>query len=96
MLGLDLLDSQTPIQPVICFDDTRALAMSRQLEQAGYWVAAIRPPTVPEGRARLRITLSAVHSPGDVGGLIEALARARDATQRLDVIEPSPVRIAMR
>ena len=51
---------------------------------------------LPEGRARLRITLSAVHSPGDVGGLIEALARARDATQRLDVIEPSPVRIAMR
>ena len=96
VLGLDLLDSQTPIQPVICHEDTRALAMSRQLEQAGYWVAAIRPPTVPEGRARLRITLSAVHSPGDVGGLIEALARARDATQRLDLIEPSPVRIAMR
>jgi 8-amino-7-oxononanoate synthase len=59
--GLVLLPSETPIQPVMCGSDTRALSMSATLEQRGYWVAAIRPPTVPEGRARLRVTLSALH-----------------------------------
>jgi 8-amino-7-oxononanoate synthase len=77
-LGLDLLDSQTPIQPVMCGDDDRALSMAQSLEQAGYWVAAIRPPTVPEGRARLRVTLSALHGAGDVDGLVDAIAYARD------------------
>lgn len=77
-VGLDLLDSQTPIQPVLCGDDGRVLAMAQSLEQAGYWVAAIRPPTVPEGRARLRVTLSALHGISDVDGLVEAIAKARD------------------
>ncbi len=77
-LGLELLDSQTPIQPVMCGDDERALTMAQSLEQAGYWVAAIRPPTVPEGRARLRVTLSALHGAGDVDGLVDAIAYARD------------------
>ena len=54
--GLVLLDSDTPIQPVICGTDTRALSMAATLERAGYWVAAIRPPTVPEGGARRRCT----------------------------------------
>lgn len=76
--GLPLLDSDTPIQPVMCGSEASALAMSAALEQAGYWVAAIRPPTVPDGRARLRITLSALHGPGDVDGLVDALAHARD------------------
>jgi 8-amino-7-oxononanoate synthase len=60
---------------VLCGDDARALAMAQALEQAGYWVAAIRPPTVPEGKARLRVTLSALHGIGDVDGLVEVLAR---------------------
>jgi 8-amino-7-oxononanoate synthase len=72
------MDSQTPIQPVLCGDDARALAMSQWLEQSGYWVAAIRPPTVPEGRARLRVTLSALHGVADVDGLVDAIAKARD------------------
>ncbi|WP_407353313.1 8-amino-7-oxononanoate synthase [Luteimonas sp. R10] len=76
--GLDLLPSETAIQPLPCGDDARALAMSRQLEAEGFWVAAIRPPTVPDGRARLRVTLSAVHEEAQVDALVEALARARD------------------
>src|SRR5690606_18423770 len=76
--GFELMDSDTAIQPLPCGDDARALALSRALEEAGYWVAAIRPPTVPEGRARLRITLSAAHSEADVDGLVQALERARE------------------
>ena len=75
------MESATPIQPVLCGDDARALAMAQALEQAGYWVAAIRPPTVPEGKARLRVTLSALHGIGDVDGLVEVLAKARDRAE---------------
>ena len=76
--GLDLMASETPIQPLLCGDDHRAMAMSRALEQAGWLVGAIRPPTVPEGKARLRVTLSALHTPEQVRGLVEAIASARD------------------
>lgn len=88
--GLELLDSHTPIQPVLCGDDARALAMAQALEQAGYWVAPIRPPTVPEGRARLRVTLSALHGVGDVDGLVEALAQARDRSDPAHAQPPRP------
>ncbi|WP_206861867.1 8-amino-7-oxononanoate synthase [Lysobacter changpingensis] len=84
--GLELMDSQTPIQPVICGDEANALALASGLEQSGYWVAAIRPPTVPEGRARLRVTLSALHGVADVDGLVEAMAKARDRI-RLGLVE---------
>ena len=76
--GFDLLPSQTPIQPLRCGDDATAMAMAAALEDAGCWVAAIRPPTVPEGQARLRITLSALHADVDIDALLEALCRARD------------------
>jgi 8-amino-7-oxononanoate synthase len=79
--GLALLPSDTPIQPVMVGDDARALSMAAALERFGYWVAAIRPPTVPEGRARLRVTLSALHATADVDGLDEALLRARDRAE---------------
>jgi len=79
--GLVLLPSDTPIQPVLVGDDARALSMSASLEKDGYWVAAIRPPTVPEGRARLRITLSALHGPADIDGLVQALVVARDRAE---------------
>lgn len=84
--GLELMDSQTAIQPVICGDDDTALAMAAGLEQTGYWVAAIRPPTVPEGRARLRVTLSALHGVADVDGLVEAMAKSRERI-RLGLVE---------
>ncbi|MBU8977251.1 MULTISPECIES: 8-amino-7-oxononanoate synthase [unclassified Lysobacter] len=92
--GLELMDSQTPIQPVICGDDATALTLAASLEQAGYWVAAIRPPTVPEGRARLRVTLSALHGVADVDGLVETLAKARDRI-RLGLTDPAPRQVAL-
>jgi 8-amino-7-oxononanoate synthase len=75
--GFQLLPSSTPIQPLVVGDDRDALALAAALEARGYWVAAIRPPTVPDGSARLRITLSAAHTEADVDGLIGALAVAR-------------------
>ena len=77
--GFELLPSDTPIQPLLCGSDATALAMAAALEEQGYWVSAIRPPTVPEGQARLRITLGALHSDADIDGLLEALRWARDA-----------------
>ncbi|WP_267120852.1 8-amino-7-oxononanoate synthase, partial [Xanthomonas sacchari] len=61
--GLELMASDTPIQPLLCGEERTALAWSAALEQAGYLVSAIRPPTVPEGKSRLRVTLSALHTP---------------------------------
>lgn len=77
--GLELMASGTAIQPMPCGGDARALAIAATLEDQGYWVAPIRPPTVPEGQARLRITLSAAHAAADVEGLLDALARACEA-----------------
>ena len=81
-LGLPLLPSTTPIQPLIVGDSAGAMALSEALMARGFWVAAIRPPTVPPGSARLRITLSAAHREGDIDALAETLAalwRARSA-----------------
>lgn len=72
-LGLPLMDSSTPIQPIVVGDPQRALAMSAALERQGILVSAIRPPTVPEGTARLRVTLSAAHSEAQVDRLLAAL-----------------------
>ncbi|MEH6471469.1 MAG: aminotransferase class I/II-fold pyridoxal phosphate-dependent enzyme, partial [Halopseudomonas sp.] len=73
-LGLQLMDSPTPIQPILIGDSGQALAMSAALEQRGIFVTAIRPPTVPEGSARLRVTLSAAHTSEQVDRLLQALA----------------------
>jgi 8-amino-7-oxononanoate synthase len=73
-LGLALRDSESPIQAVILGEPGRALEASAVLAQHGLWVAAIRPPTVPTGTSRLRITLSAAHSDADVDRLLAALA----------------------
>ena len=68
-----LMPSVTAIQPLLIGDNHAALALSEGLRKRGIWVAAIRPPTVPQGTARLRITLSAAHSAEDVARLVEAL-----------------------
>ncbi|MDD5384988.1 MAG: 8-amino-7-oxononanoate synthase [Gallionella sp.] len=68
-----LMPSDTAIQPLLVGDNRAVLALSEGLRERGVWVAAIRPPTVPQGTARLRITLSAAHSAKDVTCLLEAL-----------------------
>ena len=73
-LGLQLLDSHTPIQPVVLGSEAAALGASEALRARGLWVPAIRPPTVPAGSSRLRITLSAAHTDSDVDRLLDALA----------------------
>ena len=75
-LGWRLADSPTAIQPLIVGDNTAALALAAALDAQGLWVPAIRPPTVPAGTARLRITLSATHSADDVQRLVHGLAHA--------------------
>ncbi|MDE1197229.1 MAG: 8-amino-7-oxononanoate synthase [Pseudomonas sp.] len=72
-IGLELMDSFTPIQPILIGDSGRALRLSQMLRERGLMVTAIRPPTVPAGSARLRVTLSAAHSQAQVQLLLEAL-----------------------
>jgi len=75
-IGLTLMDSPTPIQPVLIGDSARALRLSALLRERGILVGAIRPPTVPAGSARLRITLSAAHSEAQLERLLQALAES--------------------
>ncbi|MFT4249275.1 MAG: 8-amino-7-oxononanoate synthase [Pseudomonas sp.] len=80
--GLEPMASDTPIQPLLCGDESVTMAMAAALEDAGFLVGAIRPPTVPEGKARLRITLSALHTPQQVEALVEAVAQARERVRQ--------------
>jgi 8-amino-7-oxononanoate synthase len=73
-LGLPLADSMTAIQPIVLGDAARTVAASISLEARGFLVTAIRPPTVPAGSARLRVTLSAAHEEQDVDRLLDALS----------------------
>jgi 8-amino-7-oxononanoate synthase len=70
-----LMPSATAIQPLIVGDAVAAVELSRQLRDRGLWVPAIRPPTVPAGTARLRVSLSAAHTDEDIDRLLEALAQ---------------------
>lgn len=72
-LGLTLMDSSTPIQPLLVGDAGKALQLSEALLERGILISAIRPPTVPEGTARLRVTLSAAHTEEQVDRLLVAL-----------------------
>ena len=65
--------SQSAIQPLIVGDNRRALQLAQTLRERRMWVTAIRPPTVPPGTARLRLTLTAAHQPQDIETLLEAL-----------------------
>lgn len=69
-----MMPSATPIQPIMVGDNWAALALSEALEARGLLVTAIRPPTVPEGEARLRVTFSASHTLDDVDRLLHGLA----------------------
>ena len=72
-IGLELMDSFTPIQPIMIGDSARAVRLSQMLRERGIMVTAIRPPTVPAGSARLRVTLSAAHNEAQVRLLLDAL-----------------------
>lgn len=74
--GIELLASSTPIQPIPIGDSARAVAVAQRLENAGFYVPAIRPPSVPANAARLRVSLSAAHAQADIERLLDALAAA--------------------
>ncbi len=76
-LGLILMPSTTPIQPIVIGDSKKAVAMSNALFDAGFFISAIRPPTVPKGSARLRITFSALHETDHIDRLLDALANTK-------------------
>ncbi len=83
-IGLELMDSPTPIQPIVIGDSAKALRLSRMLRERGLLVTAIRPPTVPAGSARLRVTLSAAHSEAQVQLLLNALAKCYPQLESAD------------
>lgn len=81
-LGLQLLPSNTPIQPLLLGSAADTMAWSHALQRKGMHVIGIRPPTVPAGTGRLRITLSAKHSAAEVDQLLTALQEVQQAMQR--------------
>ncbi|MFG0398796.1 8-amino-7-oxononanoate synthase [Pseudomonas sp. zjy_11] len=83
-MGLQLMDSPTPIQPIVIGDSGQALRLSHLLRERGLLVTAIRPPTVPAGSARLRVTLSAAHSEAQVQLLLNALAECYPQLENAD------------
>jgi 8-amino-7-oxononanoate synthase len=93
--GWQLGTSDTPIQPLLVGESTVALQLAERLRALGLWVTAIRPPTVPVGTARLRITLSAAHREQDIDSLLEALGPCTlSATSNEDAADPRGARHA--
>ena len=80
--GWTLVASNTPIQPLLVGESSAALQLAERLRERGVWVSAIRPPTVPVGTARLRITLCDAHGEDDVDRLLEALGPCPSNDQR--------------
>jgi 8-amino-7-oxononanoate synthase len=74
-LDIPVMASATPIQPVVLGSTARVLRAQEELLAAGFWVVAIRPPTVAAGSSRLRVTLSAGHTEDQVDALLEVLGR---------------------
>jgi 8-amino-7-oxononanoate synthase len=75
-LGLQLMTSSSPIQPIVIGDSKRTVEISNILLNAGFLISAIRPPTVPQGSARLRVTFSAMHEEQQIDRLLDALAES--------------------
>ncbi|MEM7540131.1 MAG: 8-amino-7-oxononanoate synthase [Pseudomonadota bacterium] len=73
--NIAVMPSETPIQPILIGDDHQALVAASKLREDGFYVRAIRPPTVPVGTARLRISINAGHGEEDIHGLVMSLAR---------------------
>jgi len=86
--GWQLGESTTAIQPLLIGPNDEALAVMEGLRERGIWVPAIRPPTVAEGTARLRIALSAAHSEADVDRLLEALAELAPRILKMSLENP--------
>jgi 8-amino-7-oxononanoate synthase len=82
-LGYDTGQASTQIVPVVVGGADEAMTLSSSLRHAGYWVTAIRPPTVPEGTARLRVAFSSAHTQAQTDGLLSVLAKAWN-DQRVD------------
>jgi 8-amino-7-oxononanoate synthase len=72
-LAYQLTDSESAIQPLIVGENARTLQLAARLREQGCWTTAIRPPTVPTGTARLRLTLTAAHESDDIHHLLEVL-----------------------
>lgn len=81
-IGLQLAVSRTPIQPILLGSSSRALAWSDELRRQGILVTAIRPPTVAENTARLRVTFSAAHTAAQVDSLLVVLADVASGENR--------------
>jgi 8-amino-7-oxononanoate synthase len=79
--GLPVIESTTPIQPVLVGGAGRTVEVSRRLWRRGLFVQGFRPPTVPEGSSRLRVTLTAAHDPEHIERLIDELSRALQETE---------------
>ncbi len=71
--GIEIVKGDSPIVPIILGSESAALEKSRRLLEKGFVVAAVRPPTVPRGTSRLRVTLSCEHSEKEIGELMSAL-----------------------
>jgi 8-amino-7-oxononanoate synthase len=74
-LGFDILNSETPIIPIMIGDDRLAMTVSQRLLKDGIFAPAIRPPTVPKGTSRIRTTIMASHTPEDIDRALESLGR---------------------
>jgi 8-amino-7-oxononanoate synthase len=72
---MDVPEGVTPIIPILIGGTAAAVQASALLEQEGFWIPAIRPPTVPDGTARLRVSVTAEHTCEQIERVVEALAR---------------------
>jgi 8-amino-7-oxononanoate synthase len=95
-IGFPLMPSSTPIQPIVVGSEALALKISSYLESQGLLVTAIRPPTVPKGTSRLRVTLSAAHTAEDISQLLTVLHQAycQLSEQDLDELSQAKDRLA--